>query len=82
MTDQTPTEETPMTITKLARDLTATDVLEYQAMSWAGVWSGLPIKRLKSHRDGRVEIDVEFIDGTTRYKTFAPGDLVHVRGEK
>jgi hypothetical protein len=57
-----------------------TDVLEFQGMTLDRGFDGIPINKLTRHRDGRVEVDVTFVDGSRRYKTFGPDEQVMIKG--
>jgi hypothetical protein len=63
-----------------ACELRETDVLEFQGVTSAGGVNGIPIDKLTRRADGRVEIDVIYLDGTHRHKTFAADEQVVVRG--
>ena len=45
----------------------------------AGWFDGVPIDNLKRYRNGRVRVDVTYVDGTRRRKVFAPDERVMVR---
>jgi Zn-dependent alcohol dehydrogenase len=62
-----------------ARELRDTDILEFQGVTTTGGFDGIPIDKLKRYRDGRVRIDVTYVDGTCRRKIFSPDQLVMVR---
>jgi hypothetical protein len=63
-----------------ARQLQDTDVLEFQGITEHGSFvDGIPIDKLTRHADGRVEIDVTYIDGSYRHKTFASYEQVQIR---
>ncbi|OBG70279.1 hypothetical protein [Mycobacterium sp. E3305] len=61
-----------------ARELRDTDVLEFQRFNADGYIDGIPIDKLTRHPDGRVEIDVTYIDGTHRLKVYDPDEQVSV----
>jgi hypothetical protein len=62
-----------------ASELRDTHILEFQGISEAGGFDGIPIDKLKRYRDGRVRVDVTYIDGTRRRKIFTPGQQVMVQ---
>jgi hypothetical protein len=67
------------TVTIAARDLRDDDILAFGAIIGGRIIDGLPIAKLHRHPDGRIEIDVAHIDGTTRFKNFGPLDEVSVQ---
>jgi hypothetical protein len=66
-----------------ARELSDTDILDFhaEAISPDGtvkIFHGIPIDKLTRHRDGRVEVDMTYIDGTHRFRVYGPDDEVVV----
>ena len=70
-----------MTVAKWipARALRDTDILEFQGVTMDGWFDGITIDKLTRHADGRVEVDLTFVDGSHRYKIFGPDEQVRVR---
>jgi hypothetical protein len=62
-----------------ASELRNTDILEFRGVTEGGGIDGIPIDKLTRHPDGSVEIDITYIDGTSRHKTFSASEQVMVR---
>ncbi len=62
-----------------AHELREHHVLEFQGISEAGAFDGIPVDKVTRRRNGKIEVDVTNVDGTRRHKTFAPGEMVAIK---
>jgi hypothetical protein len=61
----------------LGSGLSDEDILQFSGWTMVG-HRGIPITRLTRLHDGRVQVDVDYVDGTNRHKVFEADDQVMV----